>query len=168
MAAAEPGSIEELCSKTWKPLYLFIYFKVQNRQEAEDITQETYVKAMSHLLSGKVAPNKYIAFLKTVAHNLLRDGWRRKQRRGTTVDIDAIHPQDYATEGPDESSIQRQTLEDALMRLNLEQRTVIELRIIQGYSVAETARFMNVTEEAVRVKQHRALRKLADLLKNYD
>jgi len=33
MAAAEPGSIEEICAKTWKPLYLFIYFKVQNRQE---------------------------------------------------------------------------------------------------------------------------------------
>ena len=168
MTAADPGSIEEICSKTWKPLYLFVYFKVQNRQEAEDITQETYVKAMSYLLSGKVAPNKYIAFLRAVAHNLLRDGWRKKQRSGAEVAIDAIQPKDYATENPAESSIQRQTLEDALMQLSREQRTVIELRIIQGYSVAETARFMNLKEESIRVMQHRALRKLAELLKGYE
>jgi RNA polymerase sigma-70 factor (ECF subfamily) len=54
------------------------------------------------------------------------------------------------------------------MQLSHEQRTVIELRIIQGYSVAETARFMNLKEEAIRVMQHRALRKLAELLKSYE
>lgn len=165
MTAAEPGSMEEICSKTWKSLYLFVYYKVQNRQEAEDITQETYVKAMSYLQSGKVAPNKYIAFLKTVAHNLLRDGWRKHQRRGATVDIDAIPAQEYAVDGPAESSMQRQMVEDALMRLNKDQRAIVELRIIQGYSVAETARLMNMKEEAVRVVQYRALRKLAELLK---
>ncbi|WP_243120828.1 hypothetical protein [Pelotomaculum sp. FP] len=37
-------SIEQICLATWEPLYRFIYFKVQNREEAEDITQETYVK----------------------------------------------------------------------------------------------------------------------------
>jgi len=99
---------------------------------------------------------------------LLRDGWRKKQRSGAEVAIDAIQPKDYATENPAESSIQRQTLEDALMQLSREQRTVIELRIIQGYSVAETARFMNLKEESIRVMQHRALRKLAELLKGYE
>ena len=68
-------------------------------------------------------------------------------------------------DGPAESSMQRQMVEDALMRLNKDQRAIVELRIIQGYSVAETARLMNMKEEAVRVVQYRALRKLAELLK---
>jgi len=40
-------SIEDICSLTWETVYRFVYYKVQNRQEAEDITQETYVKALS-------------------------------------------------------------------------------------------------------------------------
>lgn len=39
-------AIKEICSSTWEYLYRFIYYKVQNRQETGDITQETYVKAI--------------------------------------------------------------------------------------------------------------------------
>lgn len=45
----DTDAIEEICSLTWKTVYRFIYFKVQNRQEAEDITQETYVRTLSYL-----------------------------------------------------------------------------------------------------------------------
>ena len=38
--------IEKLCMDTWRETYRFIYYKVGNREEAEDITQETYAKAM--------------------------------------------------------------------------------------------------------------------------
>lgn len=37
-------AIEKICLDTWEPLYRFIYYKVQNREEAEDITQETYIR----------------------------------------------------------------------------------------------------------------------------
>ncbi|HEX7055764.1 MAG TPA: RNA polymerase sigma factor [Bacilli bacterium] len=164
MASVEAKSIEEICSATWEPLYRFIYYKVQNREEAEDITQETYVKAYAYLQSGKVAPNKYITFLKTIAQNLLRDGWRKKKRRGTAVRIEAIDPTCYAAEDHAEASADRQVLEDALSGLPQEQRTVIELRIIKGFSVAETAEIMGKQEVNIRVMQYRALRRLAAVL----
>ncbi|WP_188454844.1 RNA polymerase sigma factor [Virgibacillus oceani] len=157
-------SIEEICNATWESIYRFIYFKVQNREEAEDITQETYIKAISHLQSGKVNPNKYIGFLKTVALNVMRDLWRKKKRRGTSVNIDLIDQTDTAAEDPAETSAQRHLIESALNKLNKEQRTVIELRILKGYSVAETAKLMNKKDVAIRVMQHRALRLLADIL----
>ncbi|WP_099159121.1 RNA polymerase sigma factor [Virgibacillus ndiopensis] len=158
-------SIEEICNTTWEPIYRFIYYKVQNREEAEDITQETYIKAMSHLQSGKVNPSKYIGFLKTVALNVLRDLWRKKKRRGTAVNIELINQMDDTAEDPAEMSAQRHLIENALSKLNKEQRTVIELRILKGYSVAETARLMNKKEVTIRVMQHRALQMLADILK---
>lgn len=157
-------SIEEICNTTWETVYKFIYFKVQNREEAEDITQETYIKAISHLRSGKVNPNKYVGFLKTVALNILRDAWRKKKRRGTSVHIDLFQQMDASADDPAESSAQRSTIEDALSKLNKEQRTVIDLRILKGYSVAETARLMNKKEVTIRVMQHRSLRLLADIL----
>lgn len=72
-------TIEEICSLTWKAVYRFIYFKVQNRQEAEDITQEAYVKALSYLKRNNVEVEKHISFLKTTALNILRDRWRKKK-----------------------------------------------------------------------------------------
>jgi RNA polymerase sigma-70 factor, ECF subfamily len=44
--------IEDICTDTWEPVYRFIYYKVQNREEAEDTTQETYVKAIASLGDG--------------------------------------------------------------------------------------------------------------------
>lgn len=50
--------IEEICANTWEPLYRFIYYRVQNREEAEDITQETYVKAISYCQKGNTKLKK--------------------------------------------------------------------------------------------------------------
>ncbi|WP_251550272.1 RNA polymerase sigma factor [Neobacillus muris] len=158
--------MEEICHNTWEAVYRFIYYKVQNREEAEDITQETYMKAISYLQRGRVHPDKYIGFLKTVALNVLRDRWRTKKRRGTTVDIDSFPVAEAP--GPDlaEQSTERIFIEAGLQQLTKEQQTVIQLRIIKGHSVADTARIMNKTEVTIRVMQHRALKALADILKN--
>ncbi|MCM3763854.1 RNA polymerase sigma factor [Neobacillus niacini] len=60
-------SVEEICEATWKSVYKFIYYKVQNREEAEDITQETYVKAMANIPGEAYSPKNIELFLKTVA-----------------------------------------------------------------------------------------------------
>jgi len=158
-------SIDEICSTTWEPLYRYIYYKVQNREQAEDITQETYVKAISYLQKGKtIQPEKYIGFLKAVALNVLRDLWRKDKRRGKKVNMESINPMESAIEDPAENHTHRILIENALKELNNEQRTVIELRILKGYSVAETAKIMEKKEGTVRVMQHRALQNLSTLL----
>ena len=100
-------SIEELCDATWEPLYRFIYFKVQNREEAEDIIQE-----------------------------------------------------EIAIEDAIEDMAKRQVIENALKLLDEDQRTVIDLRILKGYSVADTAKLMNKKEDNIRVLQYRALQNI--------
>lgn len=158
-------SIEKLCESTWEPLYRFVYFKVQNREEAEDITQETYIKAISYIKKNDVKIDKIISFLKTVSLNVLRDKWRKGKRQGITTNIEDINPVETAVEDPTEDIGQREIIENALKQLNDEQRTVIELRILEGYSVAETAERMDKTESNVRVLQYRALQKLTKILK---
>lgn len=159
---------EELFTSTWEPLYRFIYFKVQNREEAEDVTQETYVKALAYLEKHNTQIDKHIGFLKTVALNVLRDRWRKNKRQGVNVNIDLINPKEQALEDPTENSAQRMFIEEALNKLKEEQRMVIELRIIKGYSVAETAELMNKKEVTIRVMQYRALQALSKILKGND
>lgn len=159
-----PGFIEEICAATWKGLYRFIYCRVQNREEAEDITQETYVRALSHIRDKGVKIEKYSGFLKTVSLNILRDKWRKNRRHGGYMDLDSLSQQETAVEDASETSIQRGLLENALSRLSEEQQKVIELRIVQGYSAAETGRLINKKEGTVRVIQYRALQELAAIL----
>jgi RNA polymerase sigma-70 factor (ECF subfamily) len=157
-------SIEEICAATWEPLYRFIYYKVQNREEAEDIIQDTYVKAFYYIQKTNVEAENYIAFLKTVSLNILRDKWRQNKRRGINVNLELINPLEAATVDPTDISIHRMAIEDALNKLDSEQRKVIEMRILLGYSVAETAKIMNKTEVSVRVLQHRTLKILSQIL----
>jgi len=156
--------IEEICAATWEPVYRFIYYRVQNRQEAEDITQETYARALSHIKKRSLKIDKYISYLKTISLNIIRDKWRSNKHKGSSTDLDSIEQETASVEDYSEASSTRILVHNALDSLNEDQRTVIELRIIKGYSVAETARMMGIKEGTVRVMQYRALESLAAIL----
>jgi RNA polymerase sigma-70 factor (ECF subfamily) len=162
----DTDAIEEICSLTWKTVYRFIYFKVQNRQEAEDITQETYVRTLSYLKRHNAKVEEYTGFLKTTALNILRDRWRKKKRWALDVSLEAVNPKETAVDDDMEVYTQRAIVQEALNRLNEEQRTVIELRILKGYSTKETARIMEKKEGTIRVLQYRALKNLSAILEN--
>lgn len=153
-------SIEELCDATWEPLYRFIYFKVQNREEAEDIIQEAYLKAISYMQKNNVKVDKCMGFLKTISINVLRDKWRKNKRQGILINFDNINQEEIAIEDAIEDMAKRQVIENALKLLNEDQRTVIDLRILKGYSVADTAKLMNKKEHNIRVLQYRALQNI--------
>ncbi|MDD3653573.1 MAG: RNA polymerase sigma factor [Desulfotomaculaceae bacterium] len=160
-------AIERVCSATWEPLYRFIYFKVQNREEAEDITQETYVKTLTYLQKHQALQGNFLGFMKTVALNVLRDRWRQKKRRGAPVNFEEINPEETAHMDHQKAVAQRLQLENALAKLSEDQRTVLDLRIIKSYSVAETAKLTGKTEAAVRTAQYRALQGLAKILEDH-
>lgn len=142
-------SLEEICSMTWEPVYRFVYFKVQNRQEAEDITQEAFVKALTYLKKNNIQPNRFTVFLRKVALNILRDQWRMKKRHGPRIGLDAINPEESSISDDTDIIVLRELIQKGLDSLNTEQQTVIELRIIQGYTVQDTASMMGKKEGAV-------------------
>lgn len=166
MKLYDKKEIEQLCLNTWEPLYRYVYFKVQNREEAEDITQETYIKAITYMKKNNIKIDKIIGFLKTVSLNILRDRWRKGKRQGHSINIDDINPVEATVEDSTEIIGQREIIENALRLLSDEQRLVIELRILKGYSVADTAKKMDKTEGSIRVLQYRGLQRLSKLLKN--
>lgn len=161
-------AIEQLCSSLWEPVYRFLYFKVQNREEAEDITQETFVKTLTYLQKHNIPQDNLLGFMKTVAQNIMRDRWRKKQRRGVMVDLDTVNIDAAAIMDEQTLITQRLQIESALAQLNRDQRTILNLRIIQGYSVADTAKLTGKTEAAVRTTQYRALQALGKLLDDRD
>jgi len=160
----DPVAVEKVCSATWEPLYRFVYLKVQNREEAEDITQETYVKSLSNLYKYDFEPENFSNFLKTVAMNILRDRWRKNKKQKENAYIDVISFNEPAFGDASETGVNRILIEEALNRLSEEQRNIIILRIIKGYSVAETSQMTGKSQANVRVIQYRALKELASIL----
>ena len=161
----EKDSIGEMCSSTWKTIYKFIYFKVQNREEAEDITQETYIKALSYMQKSNMKIDNHIGFLKTVSLNVLRDRWRKGQRLGTNIDIENLNSIELSLGDTTEAFANQELIKSALKVLKEDYRTVIELRIIKGYSLSETAKIMNKKEANISVLQYRALQSLSKIFK---
>lgn len=167
-AEGDPQSIAQICLNTWEQVYRFLYFKVQNREEAEDITQEAFVNALAYVREHQLPVNNPVGFLKTIGLNIIRDRWRQKKCRGVPVNFEAVNPEEMADQDRQAAIAQRLQVENALAELNQEQRTVIDLRIVKGYTVAETARLTGKTAAAVRTAQYRALQNLAHILDDHD
>lgn len=161
----DESTIDEICRDTWIPLYRFVYYKVQNREEAEDITQETYAKAIDYLSRNNVAVLEYLSFLKTIAMNIIRDQWRIKKKKGQVINIDEVNPEAMANEDFAIAATDRAVINEAMQKLTPEQKDVIIYRIIKGYSSAETATLMKKKESTVRVILFRALKALTKLIK---
>ncbi len=164
-AQGDAYSIEELCLALWEPVYRFIYHRVQNREEAEDITQESFARTLAYFRNHGEPPHNVLGYLKTVGVNIIRDSWRKRQLQGKVVNWEDVKPlvEDNQTE-----LVQRLRIESALERLKPEQKTVLQLRILMGCSVADTARQMGKSEAAVRTCQYRALQTLARYLDDVD
>jgi len=158
-------ALEEICQATWRGLYSFVYWRVQNREDAEDITQETYARLLRAAPRLETRDGALLGLLRTIALNLARDGWRRREVRGPAVPLEQAKHLPHSP-GDDEvaRSAQRLTVRAALDRLPDEQRAVVQLRLLDGFSIRETARITRKTEAAVRSLQYRGLQKLGDLL----
>ncbi|MHB1420340.1 MAG: RNA polymerase sigma factor [Bacillota bacterium] len=130
---------------------------MQNREEAEDITQEAYARALANFPSPDRPPS--LGYLRTVALNLIRDRWRRQQVSGVQV------PMEEGLLLYNAEPVELKTLvQEQMSKLAAEHRIVLQLRIIEGYSRAETAHRMGRSEDAVRGLQYRALQVLRGLM----
>jgi RNA polymerase sigma-70 factor (ECF subfamily) len=151
-------------------VFRFIYFRVGNRQLAEDLTSDTFLRALKRIGSFTWQGRDVGAWLVTIARNLVADHFKsgRYRLEVTTGDVLDADREDRGPEGSPEAAvvdhITNVALLTAVKQLNAEQQECIVLRFLQGFSVAETARAMGKNEGAVKALQYRAVRALHRLL----
>ena len=164
--ASEPADVVELPAASratdialdeLEIVYAFIYARVGNRADAEDLTQEVAMKAIPRLRQG--APASAIrGYLFATARSVLGGFW--STRLGLS---EAELHEDLAlalpTSPPSEESAD--TVQQILAQLSDNYRRVLELRFLHGYSLKEVAAEMNSTVGAIKVMQLRALRAAA-------
>lgn len=147
-------------------IYRYIYFRIGSKAEAEDFTDEVFVRAWEAL--PEFQPNasySFSAWLYRIAHNLVVDSYR--QRSPVTFSQDELDKNRTRLPSVEEEAQVRHeaaNLIKAVQKLSDVEQDVIVLRFVEGLSHREVAQVIGKSESASRVIQHRALAALRKIL----
>ncbi len=148
-------------------IYKFIFFKVGNREDAEDITSQVFIKAANSLDVTQIAQAQ-MAWLYQVARTTISDHWRGYYKCVTSSldEMEETSPLHLSGDpiffgAPEDDGIEPavEKVRAVLSLLPENYRRVLELRFLQGCSLRETASAMSITESNAKVIQHRAIQK---------
>jgi RNA polymerase sigma-70 factor (ECF subfamily) len=143
-------------------VYRFLYYRVGSVALAEDLTSETFFRALRSMGSFRWQGKDFGAWLTTIARNLATDHFKASRTRLETATED-MSPHDSATDGPEGAvlaSLTNEALLTALKELPTEQRECLVMRFLQGLSIAETAKVLGRSDGAVKQLQLRGVRNL--------
>lgn len=166
--AGDAEAFGELYDRYVDLVYRYVYYRVGSAQLAEDLTSETFLRALRRLSSFTWQGRDIGAWFVTIARNLIADHYKssRYKLEMTTDDL-AESGAPLTQEGPENAvleAMQNKVLLEAVKKLNPEQQECIVLRFLQGLSVAETAQAMGKNDGAIKALQYRAIRSLGRLL----
>ena len=157
--AGRPEQVTALYEHYHAGIFRYLYYRIGDRQTAEDLASEVFLRMIRNLSGYNIKESSapFQAWLFQIARNLVTDHYRRS----------SIHPQVELPEhlaGTDpeldagiEHHLANEHLYQALARLNEDQRDVIVMRFVVGLPIAEVARALHKSEDAVKGLQRRGL-----------
>ena len=147
-------------------VYRYLYYRVGSQQLAEDLTSETFLRALRRIDSFTWQGRDICAWFITIARNLVTDHYKSSRFRLEVSTADMLDA-DRADDGIEQEvldNLDNQALLAAVRQLKPEQQECVVLRFLQGLSVAETAAVMGRSDGAIKQLQLRAVRALAKLV----
>lgn len=148
-------------------VYRFLFYRTRSVALAEDLTSETFFRALRRMSDFRWQGKDFGAWLTTIARNLATDHFKAgRTRLEHSTDDMGLHD-DGHDDGPESTvltSITNELLMEALGKIPAEQQDCLVMRFLQGLSIAETAAALGRSEGAVKQLQLRGVRNLAKLM----
>ena len=166
-ATTDEEAFEELYEHFFPRVYNFIYARLKNSADADDVTSTTFLKMNENLESYNPERAAFSTWLFRIANNAIIDHTRHIDRNQETEWEDYLDPAAPEEEGPERQMIRSETsreLLSALDKLNERERRIIELRYWGEQDTHTIAEILSMSESNVRVTLHRALGKLKKFL----
>ncbi|SDF62573.1 RNA polymerase sigma-70 factor, ECF subfamily [Lentzea fradiae] len=166
----DTGAFGVLYDKYVDMVFRYVLFRVGgDRAFAEDVTSETFLRALRSIGSVSYQGRDVGAWFVTIARNIVFDHVKSSRYR---LEVTTAELQDNREEagGPEQEVMTEATNAELLRcvsQLGDDQRECIVLRFIEGKSVSEVAQLMDRNEGAVKALQHRAVRRLAQILPSW-
>jgi RNA polymerase sigma-70 factor (ECF subfamily) len=146
---------------TYSPeLYNYAYRQLGNPTQAEECVAETF-KRLLEALSQRKGPRDHIrAYLYRIAHNWITDQYRRQPLPDVSLEDQMIADPSPSPPQAAADNMQRERLREALMKLNANQRLVVALKYLEGWSSPEIAQALDRPLEAIKGLLHRGIENL--------
>ena len=144
-------------------IFRFCLMRVSNKEKAEDLTQEAFMRYWQSLRTGEAVRNDR-AFLYTLARNLIID-WYRKKKESS---LDAIQEEGVDFAGDGRASVEQAAEMNEVLavvnQLDEASRDAILLRYVEGWSPQQIASLNGESANAVSVRLNRAIKKVQELI----
>ena len=152
-AQGNNAAFDVLLNRHKSGIHSYIYFMVRNKELAEDIFQETFVKVIMTIKQGRYTENgKFKAWITRIAHNLVIDSIRQERNENTIsndeVEVDLFNNMKLCDGTVEDNLVRRQVLSDVkklVRHLPDNQREVLEMRYYQNLSFKEIADITGVS-----------------------
>ena len=153
----------ELYERYAEVIFRYVYSHIESRLDAEDLTEDVFLRAWKALGKYDERGLPFSAFLFRAARNSLIDYYRQHKAVQSIDDLE-LHSSEPGPEDMVSDRLSNVDLRNALAGLREDYRSVIIFRFLSGLSPEETAQMMQRSVGAIRVLQHRALSALKELL----
>jgi len=166
---SDPAAFDGLYLLYADRVYRFLVTRLGNTEAAEEVASQVFLRLIEKIEQYQIAPKDnaaiFTAWLYRMAYNKMIDVLRR-QRHSPQVSIQ--YAESIPTSQPMAEMVEERivfdNILDKLQLLNDQQRQVILLRFVEGFSIAETAQIMEKSEGAIKALQHRSLESLRRFL----
>jgi RNA polymerase sigma-70 factor, ECF subfamily len=158
----EQDAIEELYNRNQASVFTYVFYRVGDQKFAEDITSDVFVRMLTNLHRYKPGNRPILAWLFTIARNLVADHFRERIVENLNDLEERIEENEnqHPVNMLENHQIQ-ECLEKAMNHLTDEQRQVVILKFIEERNIEEVAAILSKTARAIRSMQHRALAALS-------
>lgn len=153
-----------------QPFFSLIVRMVNSEEDAEELTQDTFMKAFEHLSSFNGKSN-FSTWIYRIAYNTALSFLRKKNVEQTVIDDNQwnrISDTQIDDALNNESEEQIEKLQQALTKLTAEERALVTLFYEEEHSIQELAQILNLNEGNIKVKLHRLRKKLYVLMQKED
>lgn len=156
-AKRDPEAFGQLYDICFDKIYAYIYRKTGDRQLAEDLTSDTFMKALANIKGYQYTGQPFVAWLYRIASNLVTDHYRARRPtasldEGLQVAASGISPEEAALALDDQQAVAR-----AIQTLSPDQQDVVLMRFSGDMRLKEIAQAIGKTEGAVKALMFRAL-----------
>jgi RNA polymerase sigma-70 factor (ECF subfamily) len=166
-AQGDSRFFEPLYTRYHQPVFRFIYQRVEDKENAFDITAQVFLKALTNLSKYQFRGVPFSSWLFRIAFSEINQAFRNDKFKHT-INVDSPAAKRLAGEMEDDTLENYEKWIPALLnKLDEEDVAMIEMRFFEGRSFKEIGEILNITENNAKVRGHRALEKLRNIYKKY-
>jgi RNA polymerase sigma-70 factor (ECF subfamily) len=169
-AKTDPEAFGRLYELYVEKIYNYIYYRLGNHHDAEDLTAKVFYRALNHIAHYNQKGVPFAAWLYRIAHNLVIN-WRRDHSRRQIVSLENLDLSGDKQEGPQQAAEQaneRELLLAAIQRLPRERQELLVLKFVERMSNAEIGQVLGRSEGAIKSLYHRTLVSLKEILAEHE